>query len=259
MSEANLLHRVTWATLACGLAAAMLGLLWGAGGLYERDTPSVAGAARGADLLTLAVVAGGAWAMLRGGAAAPALLAVVHAWLLYLHAGNALGAVAFNEAFPLYVAAMPLSAWGLALAAAGAGRLAPPRRLAAFLAASGIVTAAVWALMLWGEMAGGIAPSAPRVRTTYALDLGVIAPLCLAGAWAVSAGVPWAMRLAVPLLGLEALLLPMMAAQTVMQARAGAALGPEAAIPLLGFGVLSAFAFGFLRRMLRAPHRGVPA
>ena len=64
----------------------------------------------------------------------------------------------------------------------------------------------------------GIASSSRSVRTTYALDLGVIAPLCLAGAWAVSSGAPLAMRLAVP---------------------------------ILGFGILSAVAALFLRRSLR--------
>ncbi len=258
MNAPDALHRVTWATFPCGFAAAGLGLFWvdPGGGLYARDTAFVAGAARGSDLLTLAVVAGGAWAMVHRGPAADAVLAAVHAWLLYLHAGNALGAVAFNEAFPLYVAAMPLSGWGLILAAQRVDGLRPPRGLAAFLAASGVVTAAVWVFLLVGEMVGGLSMAARSSgRTTYALDLGVVAPVCLAAAWAVHDGRAWAMRMAVPLLGLAALLLPMMAAQTAMQLRAGAVFDSGAVAPFLGFGVVSVLAIVFLRRAVRGSRR----
>ena len=123
----------------------------------------------------------------------------------------------------------------------------------AFLAACGIVTGAVWALLLWVEMtSGSFSPdSYYTVRTTFALDLGIIAPGCLASAVALRKGWPWGMTFALPLLAIAGLLLPMMVALTLMQLRAGVTFGPEAAAPLIGFSLLSGGAFFFLWRVAR--------
>lgn len=145
------------------------------------------------------------------------------------------------------------------LAAPRVARLAPSAGLGAFLAASGIVTAAVRSPLLGQELPAGIARAPYAVRTTSALDLGLIAPLCLAAARGVGAGAGWAMRLVVPLPGLEALLLPLMAAQTAMQLRPDMTFGREAAAPFLGFGFLSGPTVLFLRRAPRAPHPEAPA
>ncbi len=89
------------------------------------------------------------------------------------------------------------------------------------------------------------------VRTTYAIDLGIIAPGCLAAGVTLLKGWRWGLALAVPLLAIAALLLPMMALQTVMKLRAGVAFGPEAAAPFVWFLLVSAGATCFLWRLAR--------
>ena len=267
MTEAAWLRTVTVMTVALGGLAAAAGLFWEptgdplAGrsdlygvGLYRRDTAFTAGGAQGSDLLTLlAVVPAALWALAgRFERRRTLVLAAVHSWLLYLGASLSFGAIAFNELFPLYVALVPLSTIGLALALRGLGAPPAPRWLPAFLLACGLVTGAAWSLLLWLEMATGAYPPATycTARTTYALDLGVIAPGCIAAAVALWRGWSWGIALAVPLLSIAALLLPMMAFQTVMQLRAGVAFGPEAAAPFLGFSVLSVGATFFLWKLV---------
>jgi hypothetical protein len=254
------------ATAVSGIAA-LAGLFWTppgemppvpdlyGEGLYRRDTPFIAGGAHGADLVTLLLVLpAGLWAI-----AGPLdrsrliLLAVALSWLLYLGVSLSFGAVAFNEAFPLYILMMPLSALGLSLVLQAVDLATVPPRLSAFLLFCGLGTLAVWSLLLWFEMAAGAYPPAGYYtsRTTYALDLSVIAPACIAAALGTRQGQPWGMALAVPMLAIAALLLPMMVAQTVMQLRADVALGPEAAAPLFGFAMLSAGAAYFLWRLAR--------
>jgi hypothetical protein len=262
MSGLAWLRIVTLLAAALGALAAAAGLFWTppgdmpaatdlyGEGLYRRDTPFTAGGAQGADLLSLLGVAPAAlWALMRLPArTARLVVAASHAWWLYLGGSLALGAVTFNEAFPLYVAMMSVSTVGLALALPDLGAPRPPRFLAAFLIGCGLVTGQAWALLLWLEMAAGAYPSAAyyTVRTTYAIDLGIIAPGCLAAGVALLMGWRWWLILAVPLLAIAALLLPMMALQTVMQLRAGVAFGPEAAAPFAGFLLVSAGAIYFL-------------
>ena len=263
------LRIVAVAAVLLGAAAAGAGLVWtppgeviGAPelygrGLYRRDTPFVAGGAQGADLLTLlAAVPAALWALAgRIDRRRALVLVVALSWLLYVAASLALGAIAFNEAFPLYVLLMPVSAAGLALALRALGPVRAPRSLAVFLAACGLATAMAWALLLWQEMTSGAFPPTGyyTARTTYALDLGVIAPGCLVAALALWRRWPGRLALALPLLALAATLLPMMALQTAMQLRAGVRFGPEAAVPLAAFGLLSAVAAWFLWRIARGP------
>lgn len=261
------LRLVVAVALATGAAAAAAGLFWTppgeispapdlyGQGLYRRDTPFNAGGALGADLITLGVVLPAALWALAGPLERPRrlVLSVALAWMLYLGASLSFGAIAFNEAFPLYVLMTPLSALGLVLSLRGADWAATPRWLPAFLLACGLVTGAAWSLLLWLEMAAGAYPPLTyyTARTTYALDLGLIAPGCIAAAVGLWRDQSWGMALAVPLLAIAALLLPMMLAQTIMQLRAGVAFGPEAAAPLIGFSLLSAGAVYFLWRLAR--------
>ncbi|MDF0602775.1 hypothetical protein P1J78_18700 [Psychromarinibacter sp. C21-152] len=228
-------------------------------GLYRRDTPFTAGGAQGADLVTLLLILPAALSALFGPLTRPRrlVLAVALSWTLYLGVSLSFGAVAFNEAFPLYVLMMPMSALGLALALRPLPLPRTPRWLPGFLLACGVVTGGAWSLLLWLEMTSGAYPpqSYYTVRTTYALDLGLIAPGCVAAAVGLRRGRSWGMLLAIPLLAIAALLLPMMLSQTVMQLRAGAALGPEAVAPLAGFALVSAGAAWFLWRLAR----GTPA
>jgi hypothetical protein len=148
---------------------------------------------------------------------------------------------------------MPISALGLALALKPLATTRTPRWLPGFLLACGLVTGAAWSLLLWLEISAGAYPPSSyyTVRTTYALDLGLIAPGCIAASVGLRRGRLWGMVLAIPLLAIAALLLPMMLAQTIMQLRAGVAFGPEAAAPLAGFTLVSVGAAWFLWRLAR--------
>lgn len=269
MTQIGWLRVTALLALALGALAAAAGLFWSppgempaaadlhGQGLYRRDTPFTAGGAQGSDLLTLlGVVPAGLWALAGGCSRGRALvLAMALSWLLYLGASLSLGAIAFNELFPAYVLLVPVPTIGLALALGGLGELRDPRWLPAFLLACGITTGAAWSLLLWLEMTTGAYPPATyyTARTTYALDLGIIAPGCIAAALALWRGWSWGIALAVPLLSIAVLLLPMMALQTMMQLRAGVAFGPEAAAPFVGFSVVSAGAGYFLWKLASGP------
>lgn len=264
-AEKNGLRGVGVVALAIGAAAAAAGLFWTppgevpaspelfGHGLYRRDTPFNAGGAQGADLLTLFVVVPAAlWALAgRLDRRRLLLLAAAHSWLLYLGVSLSFGAIAFNEAFPLYVLLTPLSALGLILALQDLGAPAAPPWLPVFLVTCGLLTGAAWSLLLWMEMATGAFPPVTyyTARTTYALDLGVIAPGCIAAAVGLWRCRGWGVKLAVPLLAVAALLLPMMMLQTAMQLRAGVGFEPEAAVPLIGFTVVSVGAAYFLWKL----------
>jgi hypothetical protein len=166
-------------------------------GLYRRDTPFTAGGAQGSDLLGLCVIGPVAvWAMAgRLSLLRRLILIGFHAWWLYLGASLAFGAVAFNEAFPLYVAMIPVSTAGLVMALRGLGDVATPRFLPSFLIGCGVVTSLVWSLLLWIEMTSGAYPPATyyTARATYAIDLGVIAPGCAAAGAALWRSARWGM------------------------------------------------------------------
>jgi hypothetical protein len=252
--------------LVLGAVASLAGLFWEPGGpldgpelygrgLYRRDTVFVAGGSQGSDVLSLLLILpAGLWAVFRGAGVRRRLVLIgVHTWWLYLSASLAFGAIAFNEAFPLYVTLMPLSLWALVLSLQDLRLEAPLRGLPTFLIGAGVVTGLAWGLLLWIEMTTGAFPpeSNYTVRTTYAADLGLIAPGCVAAGIGIARGHEWGARLGLPLLTFAALLLPMMISQTIMQLRAGVSFGPEAAAPFLGFGLISGGAIWFLAGILR--------
>jgi len=181
------------------------------------------------------------------------VMAGVHTWWFYLSASLAFGAIAFNEAFPLYVTLMPVSLWALIAALGRFTVETAPRALPAFLIGAGGVTGLAWGLLLWIEMTtGGFPPESHyTVRTTYAADLGLIAPGCVAAGIGIARRQAWGLRLGLPLFWLAAFLLPMMAVQTLMQLQAGVSFGPEAAAPFIGFGLVSGGATWLLVRVPR--------
>ncbi len=260
------LRVVSLVVLLLGTGAAFAGLLWSPAdlpatpglhgqGLYWRDTAFVAGGSQGSDLLSLILILPlGVWAIAASRDSLQRLgLVVVHTWWLYLSASLAFGAIAFNELFPLYVVLMPASAVALLLALNGLGVSKVPRGMPVFLVGCGILTGLSWAILLWLEMTSGAFPPATyyTVRTTYTIDLGIIAPACIAAGLALANGWRWGTGLALPLVAFAALLLPMMVLQTVMQIRVGVAFGPEAAVPFIGFTLVSVGATWFLIQTAR--------
>ena len=195
----------------------------------------------------------GLWALFGVAARTQLTLVMVNTWWLYLAVSLAFGAVAFNEMFPIYVALIPVAVAALMLSLNGLSLSLLPRGLPFFLIACGLVTGMAWSVLLWMEMQGGTFPpqSYYTVRTTYALDLGIIALGCMAAGLALLQGLRWGAGLALSLLSIAALLLPMMVLQTIMQLRAGVSFGPEAAAPFVGFSLISAGAIWFLVRLAR--------
>jgi len=247
-------------------------------GLYDLDIPFTAGGAQGADIVTLFIVlplAALVLARVRApGAARPLLFAGVMAWLIYVYASQALGTVVYNELFLLYVAIMASAGLAFALALARAGRALPElpaalptRTLALFLVVSGLVTAVVWLLPLVGAIRAGTPPpymAHYTARVTDALDIGVILPACLAAGLLLWRRAPAGLLIAVPLLSLEALLLPMIGMQSMRQIQLGLSFTPGELIgPIGGFVLVSGLATLLLLRTIRAlaapglgpPHR----
>lgn len=289
-SERKALLPIAWALGGFSFAAAAAGLLWrGSGesfsvttlrgqaaeiygrGLYENDTLFVVGNNAGSDLVTLLIalplLAIATRMFLRGSLRGQLLLLGTFGYFVYYGAGYALGAVAFNELFLVYVATFSLSVFGLvaAFASVDRRRLAlvvesfPRRFVGRFMIASGVVTLAIWLMEPVGSLLTGDVPKRLGTHTTlftHALDIGVIVPA------AVLAGVLILRRhtlgyvVAFSLLVLEALLMPLITIATIVQIELGLDFTPgEVVGPVAGFSTFALLAgylvFDMLRRIPR--------
>jgi hypothetical protein len=277
---------LSWLIALLATLAAAVGLFWrgGAGaypvstirgetvqlygrGLYQHDTLFAAGGALGNDAVVLLLgvpLLAASTLLLRRGLRWRLLHLGVLVFFLYVYASAALGTVAFNPMFPVYVTLFSASLFAVILAgssidlgrlARGLAPAAPRRGLAVFLAVSGAITLAVWGLPLAGALARGEATArldSYTTEVTVALDLAVITPLVFAAAALVRRREPLGYLLAAALLVLEVMLAPMIAAQTVGQLRAGVTLSAgEVAGPVTGFLVLAAAAAWFLVAITR--------
>jgi hypothetical protein len=281
---------VVWLAVLIGglaLVAAGAGLFWPGGdgestfttlrgetvelygrGLYRHDTLFRVGAFRGADAVTLVLgipllvftTLPYRCGSLRGGL----LLLGTLGWFLYTYASVALG-TAYNDLFLLYIALFAASLFAFVLTFISIDRhelarhLSPhvPRRgVAAFMIASGVVTMVVWLGPLLGALVQGEAPELLDSYTTTVtdvLDLGIIAPAVFLSGILILRGAPRGYVIAFSLLVLEALLAPMMAAQTVFQVEAGVSISAADFVPpLVGFGVLALGAIWVLVVLLRS-------
>jgi hypothetical protein len=114
----------------------------------------------------------------------------------------------------------------------------------------------VWGSSVVTALLGDTAPE--RLDTystpvTYALDVGLIAPAVLTAGVLVRRGNPLGFRMAVPLLILEALLAPLITAQTIVQLSAGISFPPGQIIgPMAGFAVLAVAALWFIPSAMHA-------
>jgi hypothetical protein len=268
---ARIATALSWVIAGMAPPVAATGLLWRGGGegmfsvttargetvelygrgLYRYDNLFTAGGAHGTDvvvlLLGVPLLIVTTMLLRRGWPRAAPLHAGALLFFLYVYGSASLGAVAHNPAFPAYVAIFSASLFAFIGALVAMDRAAltgplPRRGPAWFLFASAAVTFLVWAQP---EVVA-------LVDATYALDVGIIVPAAvLAGALILRRN-PLGYAVAVPLLVLEVLLAPLIAAQTVGQVAAGVSFTPiEVVGPMAGFATLAAVASWFLGSIVR--------
>lgn len=277
---------LSWFVAALGAGAAAAGLLWSGGegpttfetlraqsvtlfgrGLYRYDTLFAGAGNRGADAVTLFLVTpllGYASLRYRRGSLKGGLfLGGALTWFLYLYASYALGATAYNPLFLLYVVLFSASlftfAW-LLTSFDGRGLADLPERLprlgpGVFMIVSGLATLAIWLIApLTALLTGGVPDGLDSYSTlfTTALDLAVVVPATVLSGVLILRGKVSGYLFAFPLLVLEALLAPMIAAQTVSQLRAGVSFTPAEIVgPISSFVVLATLALWVLASIYR--------
>lgn len=244
-------------------------------GLYRYDTVFGGAGQRGTDAVVLALgvplLVAAALRYRSGSARAGLLLFGTLGFFLYVYGSAALGTVAYNRLFPLYVALFSASLFGAGALVAAVDRAAlatravgaPRRGPGVFMLISRLVTAVVWGVPVMAAAIGGA--STDRLDSygtdvTYAIDLGVIAPAALLAGVLILRRRADGYLLALSLLVLEAMLAPMIGAQTVSQLAAGVTLTSGEIIgPMSGFVVLAAASVWFLAGLLRRFGAAVPA
>ena len=240
-------------------------------GLYREDTVFVAAGQRATDgvVLTTAVPLLLAAARLhrRGSLPGHLLLLGTLATFAYVYGSAALGTVAYNPLFLLYVALFAASLWAFALAFATVDRRAiaacladlPRRGPAALMLVSGAVTAGIWAVPLVAAVRSRRTPErldSYSTPVTQALDLAVIAPAAVFAGVRILRRDPLGYLVASSLLVLEVLLAPLIVAQTLSQLAAGIRFPPGQVLgPIAGFTGLAVAAGRTLRAVLRTAAR----
>jgi hypothetical protein len=283
---------LSWLIAALALPAAGIGLFWrddgGAfafttmrgeivelygRGLYRYDTLFAAGGAQGNDavvlLLGIPVLLATTALYRRASIRWRSLHSGVLVYFLYTYASAALGTVAFNRMFPVYVVLFSASVFAVVLSfssvdlgslARQLSPLAPRYGLALFLFASGFITLAVWGLPLVTALAGGGTTDrldSYATEVTFALDLAMITPLTFVAGALVLRRAALGYALAISLLVLETALAPMIAAQTIGQRAAGVTFEAGDVIgPIGGFVALAAGAGWFIAAITRHVYNG---
>jgi hypothetical protein len=236
-------------------------------GLYRYDTLFIGAGSRATDTTTLVLgiplLVVSTLLYRRGSLRGALLLVGTLAYFLYVYSSYALG-LAYNELFLLYVALFSACLYAFVLAYTSVDlrtlgsrfstrmpRLGP----ATFMFASGLVTLVVWGGPIVVALTGGEPPERLDTYTTpvtYALDLATITPATfLAGAFILRRD-PLGYLIALSLLVLEAMLAPLIAAQTVSQLSAGVTFPPAQIVgPIAGFVVLAVVAIWVTVAILR--------
>lgn len=235
-------------------------------GLYRYDTVFSAAGNKGTDAVTLLfgipLLLLAAVRYRRGSLRGGLLLMGMLLYFLYVYASLGLN-TAYNSLFLVYVALFSASLFAFVLALMSFDLAALPshfllrlpRRVPAlFLIASGLVTMIVWLTPLVGALAQGRPPAlldSYSTKVTDTLDIGIITPACFVLGRLMLRRAPLGYLLACPLLVLEAMLLPMLVAQTVTQLAAGVTFAPgEIVGPIGGFGLVALLAIGVLATLL---------
>jgi hypothetical protein len=248
-------------------------------GLYRNDTVFFGAGNEGTD--TVMLVLGVPLLVLslllyrRGSLRGALLLVGTLGYMLYIATSYALGAVAYNDLFLVYVAFFSASLFAFILSFAAVdlellqSRFSPrlPRRSpAVFLLASAVLTFLVWVEAPVTGLLSGEPPKRLDIYTTLftnALDMAVIVPAVFLAGLLILRRAPLGYLMALSLLVLEAMLAPMIVVQTLYQVRAGVAFTPGEIIgPVAGFVTVAVLAVWFETAILRAisePSRRTPA
>ena len=255
-----------------GSAAELFG-----GGVYHYDTVFAGAGNRGTDAVTLLVaipllvlcVLGSRRGSLRWNL----MLSGAVAWFLYVYLTMAVGS-AFNPLFLVYVALFSAALWMLGLVIRNidlerlAGQVVGLPRVgpAVLMLVSAVATAVSWLVPILAAQLAGDAPARLDSYTTVvttAIDAAVITPAAIVAGILILRRSAVGYLMALPLVVLEAMLAPMIAAQTTSQVLAGVSFQPgEIVGPLAGFAVLAGAAVWVLVTVLRAeepnPDRRAP-
>lgn len=242
-------------------------------GLYQYDTLFQGANNRSTDLVTLLfglpLLAVALRWFSKGSTRGRLLLLGTLGYFVYASVGYALGAVAYNEMFLLYVGffSVSLFAFVTTFASFSVGSEIevdlPRRGPGVFMLISGVVVLAIWSS---DPVAGLIEGGPPRGLDTYstlfthALDMAVIAPAAILAGVMILKG-RWAGYVtAFSLLILEALLMPIITIGTILQIRLGLTFTPPEIVgPIAGFSILAAIAIWVIVTVLRRIPERVPA
>jgi hypothetical protein len=237
-------------------------------GIYRYDTLFAGAGNRGTDAVTLflgiPLLVISTLLYRRGSLKGALLLTGALTWFLYVGASYALGAVAYNDLFLVYVALFSASlfAFGLAFTSIDLWDLRsrfsarmPRRGPAIFMFASSLLTLGVWLIEPVTSLIQGGPPEHLGPYTTLftnALDMAIIVPATFLAGVLILRGESLGYLIAFPLLILEAMLAPMITAQTVSQVRAGVSFTTgEIVGPIAGFAILALLAIWVIVILLR--------
>ena len=237
-------------------------------GLYRYDTLFVAAGNRGTDMVTLflgiPLLVLSTLLYRRGSLRGGLVLTGALTWFLYVDASYALGAVAYNDLFLVYVTLFSASLFAFVLALTSidlqilpsyfSSRM-PRRGPAIFMFASGLLTLFVWLIepitaLIQGRPPEHLGPYSTLF--TNAVDMAIIVPAAFVAGGLILGRKPLGYVISVPLLVLEAMLAPLIVAQTVSQVRAGVSFTPgEMVGPIAGFAVLGLLAIWMIVAIVR--------
>ena len=237
-------------------------------GLYRYDTLFVGAGNRGTDTVTLflgiPLLVLSTLLYRRGSLRGGLVLTGALTWFLYVGASYALGAVAYNNLFLIYVALFSASLFAFVLALTSIDIQAlpsyfssrmPRRGPAIFMFASGLLTLFVWLIepitaLIQGRPPEHLGPYSTLF--TNAVDLSIIVPTAFVAGGLILRRNPLGYLMAIPLLVLEAMLAPLIVAQSVSQVQAGVSFTPgEMVGPIAGFAVLGLLAIWIIVAILR--------
>jgi hypothetical protein len=224
------------------------------GGVYRYDSVFAGAGNRGTDAVTLLVAIPLLVLCLLGSRRASLrwdlMLSGAVAWFLYVYLTMAVGS-AFNPLFLVYVALFSAGLWmlGLVIRNVDLVRLAgqvdrlPRVGPAVLMLVSAVATAMIWLVPILVAQLAGDTPARLDSYTTVvttAIDAAVITPAALVAGILILRRSAVGYLMAFPLVVLEAMLAPMIAAQTISQVLAGVSFQPGEIIgPLAGFVVLA--------------------